>query len=246
MDALYLQSLRNMELTLADLAKRVPPPQRVPILESFAFRYEEKSIHQAIVQKLARVISGLYAARILLESGFIQEQSALQRMLDEFQEDVTFLAFAVISNDVTDLHRKYLDGFYQEEFDKPDPVSSTQKRPMVPRKNIRAYIARIKGRGLDPSRGVALTRTISKAYSGYVHGASPHIMEMYGENPPRFHVMGMRETPLFSAHQDDLWNYFYRGISVFGFAAKAFGDEALSNAIQGYLDEFARQSGKNV
>ncbi len=247
MDALYLQSLRNMESTLADLAKRVPPPQRVPILESFAFRYVEKSIHQAIVQKLARVISGLYAARILLESGFIQEQSALQRMLDEFQEDVTFLAYAVISNDVTDLHRAYLDAFYEEEFDKPeDPVSSTQKRPMVRRERIRAYIARIEGSGLDPSRGVAVTRTISKAYSGYVHGASPHIMEMYGGNPPRFHVTGMRGTPLFSEHQEDLWNYFYRGICAFGFAAKAFEDEALFTSIQRYLDEFAKQSGKDV
>ena len=246
MDALYLQSLRYMESTLAGLAKRVPPPQRVPILESFAFRYVEKSIHQAIVQKLARVISGLYAARILLESGFIQEQSALQRMLDEFQEDVIFLASAVISNDVADLHRTYLNAFYEEEFDKPDPVSSTQKRLMVPREKIRAYIARIESRGLDPSRDVALTRTISKAYSGDVHGASPHIMEMYGGNPPRFHVTDMRGTPLFSAHQDDLWHYFYRGICVFGFAAMAFGDEALSNRIERSLVEFANQAGKDV
>jgi hypothetical protein len=74
MDELYLQTLRNMESTLAGLAKRVPPPQRVPILDSFAFRYVEKTIHQAIVQKLARIISGLHAARILLESGFLQER----------------------------------------------------------------------------------------------------------------------------------------------------------------------------
>lgn len=245
MDALYLQTLRNMESTLASLAKRVPPPQRVPFLDSFVFRYVEKSIHQAIVQKLARVISGLHAARILSESGFIQEQGALQRILDEFQEDVTFLSYAIISNDVTDLHRRYLEAFYQEEFDKPkDPVSSIQKRPMVPRGKIRAYIARIEGSGLDPSRGVAVTRTMSKAYSGYVHGASPHIMDMYGGNPPRFHVAGMRGTPLFADHQDDLWNYFYRGICSFGFAAKAFGDEALFSTIQRYRDEFAKQSGR--
>lgn len=245
MDELYIQTLYNMESTLAGLAKRVPPPQRVPVLDNFAFRYVEKSIHQAIVQKLARVISGLHAARILLESGFIQEQAALQRMLDEFHEDVTFLAYAVISNDVTDLHRTYLDAFYEEEFDKPeDPVSSTQKRPMVRREKIRAYIARIEGSGLDPSRGVAVTRTISKAYSGYVHGASPHIMEMYGGNPPRFHVSGMRGTPRFSDHRDDLWNYFYRGICAFGFAAKALGDDALLSSIQRYRDEFARQSGR--
>lgn len=84
MDDLYLQTLRNMESTLSGLASRVPEPQRVPMGDSFAFRYVEKSIHQAIVQKLARVISTLHSARILLECGFIQEQAALQRMLDDF------------------------------------------------------------------------------------------------------------------------------------------------------------------
>src|SRR5438309_6221879 len=184
MDALYELTLQNMERTLAGLVRRVPAPKRVPMGDSFAFRYVEKSIHQAIIQKLARIISGLHAARILLESGFIQEQAALQRMLDEFQEDVTFLSYAVISNDIKDLHRTYLEAFYEEEFDKPnDAVGSTQKRSMVSRQKVRAYIARIEGSGLDASRAVEVTRTISKAYSGYVHGASPHIMEMYGGNP---------------------------------------------------------------
>jgi hypothetical protein len=244
-DELYRQILSKLESTLASFEARVPPPQFVPILDRSVFRYVEKSIHQAIVQKLARIISGLHAARILLINGFIQEQAALQRMLNEFQEDVTFLAYATISNDLTDLHNRYLDAFYEEEFDKPeDPVSSTQKRPMVPRDKIRAYIARIEGRELDPSRGVALTRTISKAYSGYVHGASPQIMEMYGGDPPRFHVSGLHESPLFADHEHDLWNYFYRGICVFGFSAKAFGDDELASSIQRYLDEFAKRSGR--
>jgi hypothetical protein len=245
MDELYLQTLRNMESTLAGLAKRVPQPQRVPILDSFAFRYLEKTIHQAIVQKLARIISGLHAARILLESGFLQELAALQRMLDEFQEDVFFLSCAVIANDVTDLHHRYLEAFYQEEFDRPeDPLSSTQKRPMVPRAKIRAYIARIGDSGLDPSRAGAVTRTISKMYSGYIHGASPQVMDMYGGNPPSFHVAGMRGTPPFAVYKDDLWNYFYRGICAFGLAAKAFGEDALVSSILLYRDEFAKKSGR--
>lgn len=245
MSDLYLQTLRNMESTLSGLASRVPEPQRVPMGDSFAFRYVEKSIHQAIVQKLARVISTLHSARILLEYGFIQEQRALQRMLDEFMEDITFLSYAVIDDDVTELHRVYLDAFYEEEFDKPeDSIGSTQKRPMVQRQKIRAYIAKLEDNDLDPSSWVAVTRTISKAYSGYVHGASPHIMEMYGGNPPEFHVSGMAGTPLFADHWGDLWNYFYRGICAFGFAVKAFGDDALFSSIQHYCDDFAKRAGK--
>jgi hypothetical protein len=245
-DALYLQALQNMERTLNGLVKGLPPPQRVPILDSFVYRYVERTIQQAIVQKLARIISGLYAARILLEAGFLQEQAALQRMLDEFQEDVTFLSLGVIFDDVTDLHRRYLDAFFEEEFDKPDDaVGSTQRRAMVPRDKLRAYIARIEGDGLNHSRGVALGRTLSKAYSGYVHGASPQIMEMYGGDPPYFHVAGMRSTPRFGDHQDDLWNYFYRGICAFAFAAKAFRDDSLVKSIGRFSDQFTKASGKD-
>lgn len=245
MDDLYLQTLRNMESTLSVLEKRVPEPQCVPMGDSFAFRYVEKSIYQAIVQKLARVVSTLHSARILLECGFIQEQAALQRMLDEFFEDIKFLTYAVISNEATELHLAYLKNFYEEELDKPeDPIGSKQKRPMPSRQKICAYLAKIKGGGLDPSTAVAVTRTISKAYSGYVHGASPQIMEMYGGNPPRFYVSGMAGTPLFADHRDDLWNYFYRGICVFAIAAKAFGDNALFSSIQGYCDEFAKGAEK--
>jgi hypothetical protein len=245
MDELYLHTLGNMEATLANLTNRVPKPQRVPMCDSFAFRYVEKSIHQAIIQKLARVISTLHSARILLEYGFIQEQSALQRMLDEFLEDITFLSYALIANEVTELHRSYLNYFYEEEFDIPeDAIKSTQKRPMVPRQKIHAYLSKLEGSGLDQNLGVEVRRTISKAYSGYVHGASPHIMEMFGGNPPKFHVAGMIGTPFFNTHQHDLENYFYRGICVFAIAVRAFGDDALFLSIKYYCDEFGQQIGQ--
>jgi len=142
MDELFPQTLQNMADILMALEKRVPPPQQVALKNGFVFRYKEQSIHQALIQKLARIVSGLQAAWILLKHGFVQEQAVMQRMLDEFQEDTLFLASAVILNNTTALHTEYLVAFFEEEFDKPeDPLSSTQKRPMIPRKKIRAYLA---------------------------------------------------------------------------------------------------------
>lgn len=231
-----------MESTLHGLAKRVPQPQLVPHMGSSAFRCAEKSIHQALVQKLARSISTLHAARLLMEYGFVQEQAALQRILDEINEDITFLAFGVIRGDVTPLHQSYLDAFFEEEFDADTALASTQKRAMIPRRKIHAYLARIDS-GLDSSTAIGLARTVSKTYSGYVHAASPQVMDMYGGSPPRFHVRGMRGTPRHHEHSADLWNYFYRGILSFGFVAKAFGDEKLFDSIRDFSQEFMRQSG---
>src|SRR5262245_30863014 len=115
MDDLYDQTLNNMETSLMTLAARVHPPRAVPFGDGFVFRYVEREIHQAIVQKLARIVSGLHAARLLMQHGFVQEQAALQRMLDEFNEDVAFLASGVIVGEITVLHREYLAAFYEEE-----------------------------------------------------------------------------------------------------------------------------------
>jgi hypothetical protein len=246
MDELYDQTLTNMEASHAALAARVPPPQAIAFGSGFVFRYVERDIHQAIVQKLARVISGLHAARLLLAHGFVQEQAALQRMLDEFNEDAMFLAHGVISGNIIPLHHEYLAAFYEEEFDDPDnALESSQKRPMVSRQKIRAYLARVGAEGLNLSSGVEAMRTVGKIYSGFVHGASPHIMDMFSGNPPRWHVRGMLGTIRADDHREDLWNAFYRSIGSFAFAAKAFGDEILFNSVLGYMRSFARAAGQN-
>ena len=246
MDDLFQETLKVLEASFAALEGQVEKPRKVLFKHSFRFRYEQKSIHQALVQKLARTVSTLHAARILLLNGFVQEQGALQRMLDEFEEDILFLANGVMSGQLTDLHEKYLSYFYEEEFEDPDnPAISPHDRAMVPRKKIRAYIAQMEDWSLDSSRSVKSAKALSKAYSGYVHGASPHIMEMYGGNPPRFHISGMLQTPRIEAHRKDLWNYFYRGMLSFILVAMVFQNHELAQKLYQYRDWFEKQSGTN-
>ena len=211
---------------------------------AFVYRYQDRTAHQALVQKLARIISGLHVARLLVAHGFFQEQGVIQRVIDELNDDVAFLALGLINNDLTPLHLEYLDAFYEEEFDKPgDALGSSQKRPMVSRQKIRAYLGRTEGTA-DPSTQVEVMRTVSKLYSGFVHSASPHIMDMYGGEPPRWHVAGMLATPHVRDHQEDLWNYFYRSIASFALAAKAFGVEELYVAVRDYMQSFAAAAGQ--
>ncbi len=243
----YSQCLRRMEAVLLHFESLVPPPKKIPMFDHFVFRYTEETIEQAIIQKLARVITGLKSAYILLGHGFFQEQGAIQRMLDEFQQDISFLCLAIFEGETTELHKTYLDALYQEEFnDSEDPVASRKKRPMVPRKKIIAFLARAEAKNKvnNPSRSIDLTKTLSKAYSGFVHGASPQIMNTYGGNPPSFHVSGMLGTTHEQAHRDDLWNYFYRGILSFEEAAYAFGELRLANDLCEFSSIMAEKAGK--
>lgn len=244
MDVLYNQTLRQLDKAFRRLEAMVPPPQRMRHGNSFVFRYTEKSVQQAVIQKLARMVSGLHAARLLCNNGFLQEQGAIQRLLDETHEDIWFLAFGVIHNDITQLHRDYLDAFYKEEFD-PETGEALLDRPMPPRRKIRAYLSRLQEQPNDPSSAVRLYHTIYSGYSGYIHGASSHIMDMWGGDPPQFHIHSMAGTPRHDVHRYDLYNPFFRAILSFALAANAFDDEKLSATLRAFNLEFDRLSGRN-
>lgn len=237
-----VEALRVMESAFRRLEGQVPPPTQVSYKDSFQFRYEDELIEQALIQKLARQISGLYAIDILLLNGLVQEQAVIQRTLDEIGEDINFLTLALTNHEVTPLHGQYLEAFWKEEFDAETAAESTQKRNYPPRRKIVAYNS-CHGGLSDPSTANEVSRTISKTYSGYVHASSPQIMDMCGGNPPRFHLQGMQGTPRILEHAEDAWNYYYRGLLSVTFVAKAFGDEPLVDHLYEYISKFEERSG---
>lgn len=240
---LYESSLNEMERALEVMAELVPPPRTVPFKQSFVYRYVEQMSQQAIIQKLARLLSSLRAAHLLLEAGLYQEQSTLQRLIDEIVEDVIFLSLPLIYGGERSRQDAYLQAFFEEEFDPKTGLPTAQDRPMVPRKKIRSYIAQSPLGGQDPSGHIDVSRTISKVYSGYVHAASPQIMDMYGGYPPRFYTAGMLGTPREADHRQDIVNYDYRSITSFAIAARALNHEPLFKHLFSLCNEYEEAMG---
>jgi hypothetical protein len=174
------------------------------------------------------MLSGLHAIEALLERGLFQEQGMVQRAVAEIDEDVWFLSIAVIHKDITERHSQFLDYFYAEEFADPsDLVGSHESRGMLRREKIREYIQRKGLSGKDAARAKAIDRVLTKAYSGFVHAASPHIMDMYGGVSPRADVSGAFKQFRYASQQRDAMNYFYRGVLTVALAAQAFQDDQL-------------------
>jgi hypothetical protein len=235
-----------MDRTFRDFEKAMPN-KPVPVRMSFGmvFRFREKDIYQAIIQKLARAQSALRAAYVLLKNGFVQEQAMLHRVIDETNEDILFLVYAVTNDTITDLHKRFLDAFWEEEIDESGTlIDSKQKRPMIPRRKITAYIANVEKEALDPDRTIKLSKTITKVHSGFVHGASPQIMDMYGGNPPHFHTKGMLGTPRIDEHTDALWHYMYRTLLSHLFVAIALGAEEHVEILTEHKLKFEKDAGK--
>lgn len=237
--------LELMDRTFQDFERSMPSkPELLQLSFGPGYRFKEKDIYQALIQKLARIQSSVRAARLLLDNGFLQEQAILHRTIDETNEDIMFLLYAITNDTVTELHERFLAAFWQEEIDESgNAMDSQQKRPMIPRSKIHAYLARIEGAELDPSTHQELQRTLSKAYSGFVHGASPHIMDMYGGDPAHFYIKGMLGTQRMEEHADDLWNYVYRSFLSHIAVAKVLGAAQHVETLTLHLIEIERTAG---
>ena len=240
-----LSELTFLERIFRELERRVPPPIEHSVNGKLALRYKEQSPHQAILLKFARQISGLHAIDVLLLNGFVQEQGVIQRTLDEVAEDILFLAAGVITENWSDLHKQFCSYFWEEEFEHPDAMKSRQKRGTVARNKIRAFNNRA-FQISDPSTADRAGESIHKAYSGYVHAAAGHIMDMCGGEPLRFYLSGMRGTYRQREHAADAVTYFYRGLMSAGFAARAFGNEALALATHRRVRDFENAHGEHV
>lgn len=160
---------------------------------------------------------------MLLNNGLVLDVGATMRVMDELGSDIMFIAGPLVFQQRCEpRHHQYLAEFFQEEFDHPDPLKATQKRNRVSRRDIRAYVARTYTVGVPVSQVVAVSETVEATFSGYVHGAAVHIMDLYDG---RKFVLALETTDLpLSDIAEQYVGYVYRAMTSVAIAAKAFGD----------------------
>ena len=200
--------LSTLRLGFAEIEKISPKPAMIERQGNIEYRFVEPSLALALVLKLARAISLLEGLRVLVERGLIQEQGILQRALDETHEDIFFLAYGDQLG-TEPVHDAFLEAFWSEEFSDPNDVLNSARRDSIPRKKIQAYINRQDGVA-DPSSAQALSRTLYGVFSGYVHGASTHILDLYDPKKERFQISGLCGSAVRESYVHDAANYPYR------------------------------------
>ncbi|MBI4920501.1 MAG: hypothetical protein HY834_02035 [Devosia nanyangense] len=209
------------------MAATVPAPELVEVLPGHrSYRYTQKTLEQALVLKAVRALSGLRSLAVLEQAGLALDVGATMRTLDELSSDIMFLAGPSRTGTREPRHDEYLAEFYQEEFDHVDPLQATQSRHRVSRRDIRAYIARTYAGiiGADVSSISAVYETIDNAYSGYVHGAAGHIIDVYDGRTFRVPLSAHEGPQAIIERQTP--GYAFRTVGSLTFAAQALG---LSN-----------------
>lgn len=227
----------QLEGSVHRLARHFEPPRFVDVNSFPEFRHAQRDDLLLSFLKCIRAVSALNASVVLLRNGFVQEVGAQCRCIDEFCEDVFFLATPLGEDGRYSVEQNRLvEEFFQEEFSEdPGPLMQSQPRNRVPRDKVRAGIARIQGMPINPSDTNQLYRVLGRTFSGYVHGAYVHIMEMYGGptlDRCRFHTSGMSGTPRVPQFTESLANYAYRVAAAAEIVARRCEDNEVKTELE--------------
>lgn len=243
-DSYLEKTLANLESLYQEMSNQIEPPVFVDISGYQTFRYQRISESLACFLKGVKTVSSLNAAMALLRVGYAQEIGAICRMVDDFCNEIFFLLKPQNGDGFSKEQIQFLKDFFQEELDKPmNPLASTQKRDNVPVRKIHATFAKIAASEMNPSDAQEMLRTTHQAFSGYVHGAYPHIMEMYGGDPPHFHLSGMIRTPRVEEWRGQLIGYVYRALMVTVFVARKLGLSDTEKKVRELVASFEIDTG---
>jgi hypothetical protein len=236
----YAALLPVLYAAFRTLEGKVPAPLPTTVYGRVYPRFRERSAHQAALQKLARYISGLKALLVLVNARLLQEEGAIKRTLDELGEDILFLVFPAENGEEAALKARFLEAFYQEEFaeDVPPTMDTMQDRYLPKRRKIREYINR---RQTEIPHGEKASAKIYQGYSGFVHSASPHLMEMVSFQDFKFSLDGISDLDLFESHVADVVNYFVRGLISVAALAGALGEPAMFRQLRDMGDHLAER-----
>lgn len=234
----YLEIINLLQLSFRRLEQRVPPPRGVPMPGGEMARYVERLPTQALIIKLARIVSGLRAIDVLIAAGCFQEQATLQRVVDDAGEDIMFIGFALHNEEWTSDHDRYMDDFWLDAVG-PSGAPIALKVGMLPRKKIRAYVNRFTSPA-NPSAQNELGRILYQNTSNFVHAASMSAMDMVRGDPPRFAVDGDHTIERRREYARDAAHYFYRSMIAAFVVAKALHDEQHAADLLEALDSLGR------
>lgn len=238
------RALATLELALDELTAAFAEPMPMPVGDDFVWKLGEETADGMIVLKAVRIVSGINACLVLLDSGYTQEGGVLIRTIDEFVGDLAFLIEGIETEQwPTERQREHIDHFYSVR--RPEVDSDTGAlSPLrwVERKKKQAGEARFLSPD-DPSTAGDALRRIDSGYDAYVHGYYGAVMEMYAGPEQGYRLRGMPGTRRTREMLRQLSFYIDRSLGYLAVHAQVRGLEELAARLVGAREWYQAASG---
>lgn len=233
------EAVGKMETAVSALQACMQQPAVVDIGGLPFHRHRDQDVFLLMYMKCVRASSSLNACLLLFDAGHVFDVHALCRCVDECSQDVWFFdAPDGEDGGPSENQRRALMEFFQEEWSDPnDVVGSQQRRDRVSRDKVRARITRHFGVG--PANFQAHVKVIDRGFSGFVHSAYVHIMELWD---PRmgFRLRGMLGTPRIEECVESLASTTYRAMCATERVAAHFRDDVGCRRAGQVVEELAK------
>lgn len=220
---LIKQAIGELEVALSLLVAKIGPPIYIPESEKPRFRYTVADPLILMVLKAVRVVSGLNAATVLLEAGYVVEMGVLFRTIDDFIDEITFVGEVVEKGAATADQTRFIEASFEDDTrTTAELLEDWPRTQRVERKKIQASQDRVLGRYVPeaPELVKRIARAVDNTYSGFVHGSQASIMELYeGGDRERFRVHGMLGTQRIPTYRRELAHYTHRALNTLGVIA---------------------------
>jgi hypothetical protein len=188
--------LAGLDEWLTELAAPLVPLKAVPAgpLGSGGFRwaFREETERALVIGKSVRMISGIRAAFILVDLGYITECGTILRTVSDFAAEIFSICEGVRSGKPTQNQKLFVEQYFKPIPEDRDEYDAQKREQFVTRDKLLTAHYRLAAemKGGDPERVRRVLRYLAHMYDKYVHGAYITAMELYDRSTWRFMVGG--------------------------------------------------------
>lgn len=206
------------------------------------FRHQDQTDVLFCFLKGVKIISSLNASYVLLSEGYTQEIPILFRCVDDYFADIMFLSQPLEDGEPSKDQVRVVGNFFKEEYeDFSRPIGSLAKRDVLPRKKIYAVMSELVKKSINPSDMQKALKVINQSFSGYVHGAYPQVMELYGGRFPKYHMSGMLGTPRIKEWEDQFVIYLERAMLASQVVFRKMECDEQERSLRKLLSDFTKE-----
>lgn len=178
-----------------DLARPLVPPKMIPVGDNYLrLEFRQHLPHSVMVGKLVRAVSGIRAAQLLAENGYITESGSVLRMVSDFCTEVNAIGRALHrGGELPKAVAQFIDQYFQPKALTPEEYEKSERVRYVGREALmKGDLHAAANAGVDGEKMRQVHRYLNMAYDAYVHGAYETAMELC---EPRSGVFVMRGHP---------------------------------------------------
>ena len=213
------------------LAAPLLPAECVEYKES-VWEFREETPLALAVSKIVRMASGIRAAMLLVDAGFVAKCACLLRIVGDLDFEVVAVIEGEIRGEMTTAQQKFIDQFFSRPAMDSVSISGPPKNDHVSRKDLmKAHVKLAEAAGQDGEEIRHLIRKLNWGYDGYVHGSYSSAMELYHGGRDQFMLRGHEGEELRRRYRRAVSVKLVELLNTFRLVAIAQGDKALSSEL---------------